>query len=60
MGYVDNMARQTPADLQRYAARFIVGKPSVTGVLISPTDRARLKLTEADVTGPVKGARVTP
>jgi len=60
MGYVDNMARQTPADLQRYAARFIEGKPSVTGVLINPRDRARLKLTEADVVGPVKGAKVTP
>ena len=60
MGYVDNMARQTPADLQRYAARFIIGKPSVTGVLISASDRARLKLTDADVIGPVKGARVTP
>ena len=60
MGYVDNMARQTPADLQRYAARFIVGKPSVTGVLISAADRARIKLTEADVVGPVKGAKVTP
>jgi zinc protease len=60
MGYVDNMARQTPADLQRYASRFIVGKPSVTGVLISAQDRARLKLTEADVVGPVKGARVLP
>ncbi len=60
LGYVDNMARQTPADLQRYAARFIIGKPSVTGVLISPADRARLRLTAADVTGPVKGARVSP
>jgi zinc protease len=60
MGYVDNMAKQTPADLQRYAARFIVGKPSVTGVLLSREDRARLRLTEADVTGPVKGAKVTP
>jgi len=60
LGYVDNMARQTPADLQRYAAKFIIEKPSVTGVLISPADRARLRLTPADVTGPVKGARVAP
>jgi zinc protease len=60
MGYVDNMARQTPADLQRYAAKFIVGKPSVTGVLISKADRARIRLTEADIVGPVKGAKVTP
>ncbi len=60
LGYVDNMARQTPADLQRYAARFIVGKPSVTGVLLSKQDRARIRLTDADVVGPVKGARVLP
>ncbi|MCC7052548.1 MAG: insulinase family protein [Gemmatimonadaceae bacterium] len=60
MGYVDNMARQTPLDLQRYAGRFIVGKPSVTGVLISAEDRARLRLTPTDVVGPVKGARVAP
>ena len=60
LGYVDNMARQTPADLQRYAARFIIGKPSVTGVLLSAQDRARLKLTEAELVGPVKGAKVTP
>jgi zinc protease len=26
MGYVDNMAKQTPADLQRYAQRYIVGR----------------------------------
>ena len=60
MGYVDNMAKQTPADLQRYAAQFIAGKPSVTGVLLNRQDRAQLRLTEVDVTGPVKGARVTP
>ncbi|MCU0627251.1 MAG: insulinase family protein [Gemmatimonadaceae bacterium] len=57
LGYVDTMAQQTPADLQRYAATYIVGKPSVTGVLISPADRARLRLTDADVTGPVREAR---
>ena len=54
MDYVDEMAKQTPADLQRYAARFIVGRPSVTGILISAEDRARLRLTEADVVGPVR------
>lgn len=60
MGYVDNMAKQTPADLQRYAARFITGKPSVTGVLISAEDRRRLQLREADITGPVTGGEVKP
>jgi zinc protease len=46
MGYVDAMAQQTPADLQRYAARYIVGRPHVTGVLLSADDRRRLGLTE--------------
>jgi zinc protease len=52
MGYVDNMAKQTPADLQSYAQRYIVGKPRVTGVLISPSDRRALKLTEAELAQP--------
>jgi len=51
--YVDTMAKQTPEDLRRYAARYIVGKPKVTGVLISPGDRASLKLTEQEL---VQGA----
>jgi len=49
MGYVDNMARQTPRDLQVYAQRYIVGKPHITGVLIHPEARRALRLTEADV-----------
>ena len=52
--YVDAMAKQTPEDLRRYAARYIVGKPKVTGVLISPSDRASLKLTEAELIGGVQ------
>jgi zinc protease len=47
MGYVDAMARQTPAEVQAYAAKYIVGKPSVTGVLVSPEVRRRLGLTDA-------------
>jgi zinc protease len=49
-GYVDTMAKQTPQDLQRYAARYIVGKPRVTGVLLSPETRRAIKLTEAELT----------
>jgi zinc protease len=49
MGYVDNMAKQTPAELRRYAERYIVGRPRVSGVLISPADRQALKLTERDL-----------
>ena len=49
-GYVDTMGKQTPQDLQRYAARYIVGKPRVTGVLLSPETRRAIKLTEAELT----------
>jgi zinc protease len=51
MGYVDNMASQTAADLKSYADRYIVGKPRVTGVLLSPQDRRALGLTEAQLLG---------
>jgi zinc protease len=45
MGYVDSMAKQTTADLRAYARKYIVAKPHITGVLISPSDRANLRLT---------------
>lgn len=47
MGYVETMAKQTPADLQRYAAKYIIGKPHVVGVLLSPEARKALNLTPA-------------
>jgi zinc protease len=46
-GYMDMMAKQTPDDLRRYATKYIVGKPHVTGVLLSPQARRALNLTEA-------------
>ena len=52
MGYVDNMASQTVTDLQSYADRYIVNKPRVTGILISPQDRRALGLTEAQLLAP--------
>jgi zinc protease len=60
MGYVDNMAKMTPEDLRRYAARYIVGKPHVAGSLLSPQDRSALRLTEADLVGPAAATRSTP
>jgi zinc protease len=44
-GYVDTMAKQTPNDLQAYADKYIVGKPHVVGVLLSPDVRRTLNLT---------------
>jgi hypothetical protein len=54
MGYVDNMARQTPADLRSYAGRYIVGQPRVTGVLLSPDARRSLGLTEEELARKVR------
>jgi len=51
MGYVDNMAAQTVTDLTRYAAKYIVGKPRITGVLIAPDARRSLGLTTAELIG---------
>jgi zinc protease len=48
-GYVDTMARQTPEDLRAYASKYIVGKPRVTGVVLSPDTRRALKLTESEL-----------
>jgi zinc protease len=45
MGYVDNMAQQTIADLRAYASKYIVAKPRITGVLIDPASRRSLSLT---------------
>jgi zinc protease len=49
MGYVDTMARQTVDNLRAYARKYIVGKPRVVGVLISPDARRQLGLTEAEL-----------
>jgi zinc protease len=49
MGYIDNMARQTPEDLRRYVRTYILGKPRVTGVLIDPEARRRIGLTREDL-----------
>ena len=51
MGYVDNMASQTISDLQAYANKYIVGKPHITGVLISPEGRQRIGLTVDELKG---------
>ena len=47
--YNDEMAKRTEADLRAYAAKYIVGKPHITGVMISPTDRKRISLTAEEL-----------
>jgi len=49
MGYVDNMAQQSLADLRAYARKYIVDKPHVAGVLIAPDARQALKLVPGDL-----------
>ena len=49
MGYNDNMAQQTPDDLRRYAATYIVGRPRVTGVLLPSGERSRFPFREQDL-----------
>ena len=51
-GYTDMMAKQTPDDLRRYATAYIIGKPHVVGVLLSPEMRQRLSLTELELATP--------
>jgi len=49
MGYIDNMASQTLDDLRAYARKYIVGKPTVVGILLPPGVKASLGLRDADV-----------
>jgi len=50
-GYNDTMGKQTPDDLRRYATRYILDRPRVTGVLLSPETRQAISLTEAELVG---------
>jgi zinc protease len=49
MGYVDNMAKQTTDNLRAYARKYIVGKPHITGVLLAPSVRQALRLTNDEL-----------
>jgi hypothetical protein len=54
MGYVDNMAGQTLSNMQAYARKYIVGKPHITGVLISPEGRQHIGLTASELKAAVQ------
>jgi zinc protease len=51
MGYVDNMAAQTTKDLRGYAQKYIIGKPRITGVILSPQAQRSLQLTKEGLMG---------
>jgi hypothetical protein len=50
-GYVDTMANQHRSDLTAYASKYIVGKPHVAGVLLSPDNRRVLGVTPRTLLG---------
>jgi len=50
-GYVDTMAKQRRSDLTAYANKYIVGRPRVVGVLLSPDNRRVLGLTSRTLLG---------
>lgn len=47
--YVDEMARRSPAQLQEYARKYIIDRPRIVGVLLSPDARAQLNLTDDEL-----------
>jgi zinc protease len=47
--YIETMAKQTPAQLQAYARRYIIGKPRIVGVMLPEGARAELRLTEQEL-----------
>jgi zinc protease len=49
MTYVDDVMGVTRDDITNFANRYIVRRPRVSGVLISPEARASIGLTEAQL-----------
>lgn len=47
--YVPNMQKVTRADIAAYARKYIIGKPHVTALLLSPADRAKIGVTPAQL-----------
>lgn len=48
-GYVDEMQEVEPEDFAEFARDYMIGKPRVSGVLISPEARAQIGLTANDL-----------
>jgi zinc protease len=49
--YVDEMQDVSLMDIQEFARDWMIGKPQVSGLLISPEARARIDVTAADLLG---------
>jgi zinc protease len=58
--YLDNLRKISRADVQSYLRRYVLGKPSVTGVLVSETDLPKLTaIKTAEIIRPAKGSSAT-
>jgi zinc protease len=49
--YVPNMQKLKPAALSAYVRKYIIGKPHVTSLLVSPADRTKFGFTPAQLLG---------
>ena len=58
-GYLGNLRRTSRADISRYIAIYIQGKPHVGLAMLSDESQAQAKLTEQDLTGEPGAARTT-
>jgi zinc protease len=47
--YVPNMQKLTRADIANYVKKYLIGKPHVIGLLVSPADRSKLGITTAQL-----------
>lgn len=45
--YIDNIKKVTKEDIQRYVQRYIMDKPMVTGLLVSPEMKKSMNITDA-------------
>jgi len=60
LDYIDNLRKVSRLDVQNYLRRYVIGKPSVTGVLVSESDLAKLtSIKTAEVIHPTKGSSAT-
>ena len=58
--YLDNLRRVSRADIQAYLRQYVLGRPSVTGLLLSESDLGRVAFAaEAEVIRPPKGSSAT-
>src|SRR4030095_11401747 len=45
--YIDHIKKVTKADIQDYVKKYIIGKPIVTGLLLSPDMKKAMNISDA-------------